>query len=78
MRTEYRPICLLNVNFKILTKVATIWVNSAANNIISPTQTAFMKGPNILEEVVILHKTFHELHHENQSGVIFMIDFEKS
>jgi len=32
---QYRPICLLNVSFKIFTKVATICVNSVADNIIS-------------------------------------------
>jgi len=75
---QYRPICLLNVSFKIFTKVATICVNSVAYNIISPSQTAFMCGRNILEGVVILHETVHELHRKNQSGVIFKIDFEKA
>jgi hypothetical protein len=59
---QYRPICLLNVSFKIFTKVATLRMNSVADNIISPTQTAFMRGRNILEGVVTLHETVHELH----------------
>jgi len=50
---QYRPICLLNVNFKIFTKVATTQINSVANHIVSPSQTAFMRGRNILEGVVI-------------------------
>ena len=75
---QYRPICLLNVSFKIFTKVVTIQVNSVTDNIISPSQTAFMCGRNILERVVILHETVHELHRKNQSGVIFKIDFEKA
>ena len=37
-----------------------------------------MRGRNILEGVVILHETVHELHRKNQSGVIFKIDFEKA
>ena len=74
---QYRPICLLNVSFKIFTKVATIRVNSVLDNIIIPSQTAFMRGRNILG-VVILHETVHELHRKNQSGVIFKIDFEKA
>ena len=72
---QYRSICLLNVSFKIFTKVATICVNSVADNIISPSQTAFMRGQNISAGVVILHETVHELHRKNQSGVIFKIDF---
>ena len=27
---------------------------------------------------MLLHETVHELHHKNQSGVIFKIDFEKT
>ena len=74
---QYRPICLLNVSFKIFTKVATSRINSVADHLISPTQTAFMRGRNILEGVVILHETIHELHCKNQNGVIIKIDFEK-
>ena len=58
--------------------MVTIHVNLVADDIISPSQTAFMRGRNILEGVVILHETVHELHRKNQSGVIFKIDFEKS
>jgi len=68
----------LNVSFKIFTKVATIRINSVADHIVSPSQTAFMRGRNILEGVVILYETVHELHRKNLSGVIFKIDFEKA
>ena len=56
---QYRPICLLNVSFKIFTKVGTNRVSSIAQKVIRPTQTAFMPGRNILEGVVILHETIH-------------------
>ena len=41
---QYRPICLLNVSFKIFTKVATIRISDVAHKVIRPTQTAFMPG----------------------------------
>jgi hypothetical protein len=44
----------------------------------SPTQTAFIPGRNIMEGVVILHETMYELHRKNKSAVIFKIDFEKA
>jgi hypothetical protein len=31
---QYRPICLLNVSFKIFTKVATIRINSVASSVL--------------------------------------------
>src|SRR6266542_2452001 len=50
---QYRPICLLNVSFKIFTKVVTNRLNAVADKVISPSQTAFMCGRNILDGVII-------------------------
>jgi hypothetical protein len=71
---QYRPICLLNISFKIFTKVATFQLNSVADHIVKPSQIAFMRGRNILEGVVILHETIHELHRKKQNGVILKLD----
>lgn len=45
---------------------------------ISPSQTAFMPGRHILEGVVVLHETIHELHRKKMDGVLYKIDFEKA
>jgi hypothetical protein len=37
-----------------------------------------MQGHNILEGVVILRETIHEVHQKKQNGVILKIDFEKA
>lgn len=75
---QYRPICLLNVSFKIFTKVATNRLTGIADKIICPTQSAFMPRRHILEGVVILHETLHELHKKKMNGVILKLDFEKA
>lgn len=75
---QYRPICLLNVSFKIFTMVATNRLNGVADHMVKPTQTTFMQGRNILDGVVVLHETVHDLHHKKLSGVILKIDFEKA
>lgn len=74
-------IPLFRLNFWVITslpKVATIRNNSVAAYLISPTQTAFMCGRNILEGVIILHETDHDLHRKKQYGVIFKIYFGKT
>jgi hypothetical protein len=75
---QYRLICLLNVFFKIFTKVATNRLSTIAQKLIRPTQTAFLPGRNIMEGAVILHETIHELHTKKRDGVIFKINFEKA
>jgi hypothetical protein len=75
---QYRPICLLNVSFKIFTKVMTNRAAVVAQKIIRPSQTAFMSRRNIMEGVVILHETIHEMHSKKLDGVILKLDFEKA
>ena len=75
---KYRPICLLNVSFKVFTKVGTNRVTSIASRVIRPTQSAFLPDRNILEGVVILHETIHELQRKKMNGVLLKIDFEKA
>ena len=59
---QYRPICLLNVSFNIFTKVGTNRITQVGQTVVHPTQIAFMPGRHILEGVVVLHETIHELH----------------
>ena len=74
---QYRPICLLNVRFKIFTKVAVNRLMQVADKIIRPTQSAFMSGRYILEGVVIIYETLHELHKIKMNGVILKLVLKK-
>jgi len=75
---QYRPICMLNVSFKIFTKVLANRLTAVAEKVVRKSQTAFMPGRNILEGVVVLHETIHELHKKKKNGVILKLDFEKA
>jgi hypothetical protein len=44
-----------------------------AQKVISPFQTAFIHGRNIMEGVIALHETLHEMHRKKQSGVIMKL-----
>ena len=74
---QYRPIYLLNVSFKIFTKVAVNRLMQVADKIIRPTQSAFMSGRYILEGVVIIYETLHELHKIKMNGVILKLVLKK-
>ena len=75
---QYKPICLLNVSFKFFTKVGTNRLMGIAQKVVRSSQTAFMPGRNIMEGVVVLHETIHELHKKKLDGIIFKIDFENA
>ena len=75
---QFRPICLLNVIYKIITKVLTLRLTEAAARVISKNQTAFIPGRSILDGVVILQEVLHDLKSGKQEGIILKLDFEKA
>jgi len=75
---QYRPICLLNVDYKGITKVLTNRFSVLAQTVIGSNQTGFVKGRNILEGVVVLHEVIHELKRTKRKGIILKIDFDKA
>ena len=79
MRIEqFRPIRLLNVSFKKFTKVGANRLTQIAHSVVQHSQTAFMPARNILEGVVVLHETLHEIHSKQLDAVVFKVDFEKA
>jgi len=66
------------VSFKIFTKVLNNRILKVADKLIGPSQTAFIPGRYIMEGVVILHETIHELHRKKQDSVILKLDIEKA
>ena len=76
--TDCTFCCLLNVSFMIFTKVGTNCVSWIVHSVVQPTQTTFMPGRHILEGVVILHETLHEIYSKKLDGVVFKVEFEKS
>lgn len=55
---QYRPICLLNVDYKIFTKALALRVERIFCKIINKCQTTFLKGRNIMESVFVFMKCF--------------------
>jgi hypothetical protein len=65
---QFRPICLLNVDFKIFTKVLTNRPPRVAKVALGINQTGFVKDKNILEGIVTLHEVLHELKMRKKKG----------
>jgi hypothetical protein len=67
---QYRPICLLNCLYKLITKTLTLRLENIADKLIHANQTAFMKGRNIMSGIMVLHEILHETKRRKQIGVI--------
>jgi hypothetical protein len=69
---QFRPMCLLNCLYKLITKTLTLRLEKVADKLIHTNQTAFMKGRNILSGIMILHET------KKTNWYQFEIRFQKS
>ena len=75
---QFRPICLLNCLYKLITKTLTLRIEKVAEKLIHPNQTTFMKGRNIMNGIMILHEILHETKRKKQLGIVLKLDFEKA
>jgi hypothetical protein len=66
------------LSFKIFTKVLANRLTPIACRTTKLAQSAFLPGRYILEGVVVLHETIHELKRKKQNGIILKLDFEKA
>jgi hypothetical protein len=75
---NFRPICLLNLCYKIITKVLNNRLASCITKVISDSQYGFIKNRYNMDGVVSLNEILHEVKRKNQSGVVLKIDFENA
>jgi hypothetical protein len=67
---QYRPIALINVIFKLVSKAFAVRLSPVAHRVISQAQTAFIKGRFIQDGPLALHGIIHELKTKKLQAVL--------
>jgi hypothetical protein len=75
---SYRPITLLNCDVKIAAKVQVLRLGAALQSVIDPTQTAFVPGRQIADNVLCHLEEVDYLQQVQQPGVVLFLDFAKA
>ncbi|XP_059076993.1 uncharacterized protein LOC131876187 [Cryptomeria japonica] len=75
---NWRPITLLNVSYKILAKMLAVRLEKILPKFICPTQTDFIKGRYILENLITSWEAMEWSKVSDQDTTMFLLDFEKA
>ena len=72
----WRPITLLNTDYKIISAAVSKRLQKVMDNLIDPCQTAYIKGRYIGENTRLVFDVINHIHNKNKSGIILSADFE--
>ena len=75
---NWRPISLLNVDYKIASKALANRFTKYLPNIISKNQAGYVKGRNIVDNIRTIVDTLEYLKDRHLPGILIGVDFEKA
>ena len=76
--TNYRPISLTNLDYKILAYILAGRINDSLPEIIHPLQTAYMLGWFLGTNIRKVQDTIDFAHENNKDWVVIFLDFQKA
>ncbi|GAU39768.1 hypothetical protein TSUD_220120 [Trifolium subterraneum] len=76
--SDYRPISLVGCTYKVLAKVLANRLSKVIGNVISVNQSAFVKGRQILDGILIANEIVDEAKKKKKELILFKVDFEKA
>ena len=77
-RTNYRPITVLNTDYRVLTKALTLRLQPHMDAAIDREQTAFLTSRLIGENICLLQSLPSWLSAQQRSAVVAFVDFRKA
>ena len=73
-----RPICLLDIVYKIIAKVLAMRLSVVIKKIVSPDQTGSIKGRNIQDNLRIIQDLIEYTNRDNIPGIMCALDFKSA
>eukprot|EP00253_Pinus_taeda_P017009 PITA_17009 len=74
----FRPIALCNVIYKIISSLMAKRLKPLLESLISPEQTGFVEGRQILDGLVVTQEVIHSMKAKKQKGMMIKLDLSKA
>lgn len=75
--TQYRPIALCNVIYKVISKVLTNRLKRVMPKLVSDNQSAFLARKHIQDNILVVHGILHSLTHQTKEDMAIKLDMAK-
>ena len=75
---NWRPISLLNTDYKIIAHILATRLQSVLSTVISKDQSAYLKNRNISINIRSIFDTIDTIDNQNSSALLAFLDFEKA
>ena len=75
---NWRPVTLLNTDYKILTKSLSRRIEKYIPDVIHPDQSGFVKNRFIGEPIRFVEDLIEKFDREDKPGIVMQLDFEKA
>lgn len=78
--TQFRPVSLCNVLFKIITKMMVIRLKNVISKLIGPAQASFIPGRLSFDNIVVVQEAVHSMRRKKgrKGWMLLKLDLEKA
>lgn len=78
--TQFRPVSLCNVLFKIITKMMVIRLKNVISQLIGPAQSSFIPGRLSIDNIVVVQEAVHSMRRKKgrKGWMLLKLDLEKA
>lgn len=75
---QFRPIALYNIIYRIISKVLVNRIKILLLLLISPHQTVYIEGRQILDNIILSQEVIHSLKDQSKLGMLIQMDMSKA
>lgn len=76
--SNWRPITLLNSDFKIYSKALANRIQVCIKDVVEPDQTAFVQGRTIGTNILNIQGVIDQVNADNSTGILLAMDYSKA